>query len=86
MQLGDLQHKNRFGGSFPKGGENMKDIPIEQACPKCGQIFTERPAVSRVDGITLICPDCGTREALASLGVDPEEQDKIIEIIHEKAQ
>ena len=64
----------------------MKDIPIEQACPKCGQIFTERPAVSRVDGVTLICPDCGTREALASLGVDSEEQDEIISIIHEKAR
>lgn len=63
-----------------------KDILVEMSCPKCGQIFTERPAVSRVDGITLICPDCGTREALASLGVDPEEQDEIIGIIHEKAR
>ena len=64
----------------------MKDIPVEMACPKCGQIFTERPAVSRVDGTTLICPDCGTREALASLGVDPDEQKEILDIIHEKAR
>jgi hypothetical protein len=33
-----------------------------------------------------ICPDCGTRQALASLGVEPEEQNAIIEIIHQKAQ
>ena len=77
---------DRFGGPSLKVGETMKDIPVEKACPKCGQIFTERPAVSRVDGVTLICPDCGTREALASLGVDPEEQDAIINIIHEKMQ
>ena len=59
---------------------------VEKACPKCGQIFTERPAVSRVDNVTLICPDCGTREALASLGVEPEEQNEILDIIHEKSR
>ena len=64
----------------------MKEIIEERTCPKCGQTFTERPAVSREDSITLICPDCGTREALASLGVDPDEQEKILSIIHEKAQ
>lgn len=63
----------------------MKDIIEERSCPICGQTFTERPAVSRTDNYTLICPDCGTRQALASLGVDPEEQNAIIEIIHEKA-
>lgn len=63
----------------------MKDIIEERSCPICGQIFTERPAVSREDNITLICPDCGTRQALASLGVDPEEQNAIIDIIHEKS-
>ena len=29
-----------------------------------------------------ICPDCGTREALQSIGVCNEEQEKIITIIH----
>ena len=29
-----------------------------------------------------ICPDCGTREALESIGVDTAEQDKIIDTIH----
>ena len=64
----------------------MKDNIVEMACPKCGQIFTERPAVSRVDNVTLICPDCGTRKALASLGVEPEEQNEILDIIHEKSR
>ena len=33
-------------------------------CPRCGQAYRERPALSRLDNETLICPDCGTREAL----------------------
>ena len=56
-----------------------------RACPKCGRVYTERPASSRVDG-SPICPDCGTREALESIGVGREEQDKILGIIHEKYQ
>ena len=56
-----------------------------RTCPKCGQVYTERPASSRVDG-SPICPDCGTREALESIGVGREEQDKILGIIHEKYQ
>ncbi len=51
-------------------------------CPRCGKPYFERPAVSRLDNETLICPDCGTREALESIGVSTEEQDSIIETIH----
>jgi uncharacterized Zn finger protein (UPF0148 family) len=51
-------------------------------CPRCGKPFTEPPALSRLDNETLICPDCGTREALESIGVDKAEQDQIIETIH----
>ena len=59
----------------------MKDRNNEpRICPKCGQAYTERPATSRVDG-SPICPDCGTREALESLGVGREEQYKILGII-----
>lgn len=56
-----------------------------RTCPKCGRVYTERPASSRVDS-SPICPDCGTREALESIGVGREEQDKILGIIHEKYQ
>ena len=51
-------------------------------CPRCGKTYTARPSVSRTDGTTLICPDCGTREALDSIGVNIEEQDKILDAIH----
>lgn len=63
----------------------MKDRFLEErTCPRCGRKYTERPALSRLDNNTLICHDCGTREALESIGVSVEEQDKILGIIHEK--
>lgn len=63
----------------------MKEQVFEKrTCPKCGRNYTERPALSRLDNETLICPDCGTREALDSMGISIEEQDKILGIIHEK--
>lgn len=55
---------------------------ITRTCPICGREYTEHPALSRTDGKTLICPDCGTREALESIGVSKEQQDKILGIIH----
>ena len=51
-------------------------------CPRCGNVYHDPPALSRLDNKTLICPDCGTREALSSIGVETDEQDKIIGIIH----
>ena len=53
-------------------------------CPKRGRTYTDRPALSRSDNSTLICPDCGTREALESMGISIDEQDKILGIIHGK--
>ena len=39
----------------------MKEQVVEKrTCPKCGRTYTERPARSRSDNETLICPDCGT--------------------------
>ena len=55
---------------------------ILRTCPICGREYSEHPALSRVDGMTLICPDCGTREALESIGVSKDEQERILEIIH----
>ena len=54
----------------------------KRTCPKCGCTYTERPAISRYDSKIMICPDCGTREALESIGISKEEQDKIVSIIH----
>ena len=53
-----------------------------QICPQCGRAYSEPAALSRVDNQTLICPDCGTREALDSIGVKPDEQEQIIASIH----
>ena len=51
-------------------------------CPLCGQSYTGRPAVSQTDNKTLICPDCGTRQALECLGISIAEQNEILETIH----
>ena len=51
-------------------------------CPRCKKEYTGRPAISRADNKTPICPDCGTREALEGIGIDAAEQDKILRAIH----
>lgn len=53
----------------------------EKVCPKCGKTYRGHPAISRVDNVTAICPLCGTREALDSLGISDEEKEKIIATI-----
>ena len=61
----------------------MKDRRMRTAvCPRCGNNYHGVPAVSRSDSQTRICPDCGTREALESLGVGTDEQERILETIH----
>lgn len=62
----------------------MKETNVTQIqiCPRCGRTYSEPAALSRVDNKTLICPDCGTREALDFIGVKPEEQERIIAAIH----
>ena len=57
------------------------ETPTERTCPKCGCVYTEVPALSRTDNKTLICPDCGIREALESMGISKEEQEKIIGVM-----
>lgn len=60
---------------------------IRQAvCPRCGRSYAGAPALSRQDNATLVCPDCGTREALAGMGVDQDEQELILEMIHRSQQ
>ena len=60
----------------------MKNEIQLRKCPKCGKLFSERGVVSRLDNVTIICSDCGTREALESIGVSAEEQEKILDTIH----
>lgn len=60
----------------------MKNEIQIRTCPLCGKVYSGVPAVSRTDDKTTICPDCGTRQALESLGVSVEEQEEILETIH----
>ena len=62
----------------------MKDNDVIRmaVCPLCGRAYHGAPALSREDNETLICPDCGTREALESIGVDEKEQELILDAIH----
>ena len=60
----------------------MGHYSVTDVCPKCGQLYKGKPALSRNDGKTLICPDCGVREALESIGVDINEQEEILAAIH----
>ena len=55
---------------------------MNRICPVCGREYHEPPALSRLDNSTLICPDCGVRVALGSIGVGETEQEEILGIIH----
>lgn len=58
----------------------IKKITIRQ-CPICGRGYSGHPALSRVDNKTEICPECGTRQALESIGVvDNGEQNHILSL------
>lgn len=47
----------------------------KQRCPLCGREYDGEPALSRVDNNTLICSDCGQRQALHELGISPIDPD-----------
>lgn len=52
-------------------------------CPICGNEYRAVPAISRVDNLTPICPTCGIHQALESIGISADEQEKIIRIIND---
>ena len=58
--------------------------PVSAVCPLCGKPYSDVPALSRTDNQTPICPDCGIRQALESIGVSTEEQEKILSVMHRK--
>ncbi len=47
-------------------------------CPLCGKPYGD----AREDNKTRICPDCGTRQALESIGVAAEEREQILATTH----
>lgn len=49
-------------------------------CPKCGRNFPRLLALSRIDNKTMICDECGEKEALDSLPyglLTPQERTRI---------
>ena len=55
--------------------------PYEGTCPVCGRDYVGHPVLSLVDSDTFICPECGQRQALESIGVvSRTEQDYIIKL------
>lgn len=51
-------------------------------CPICGKEYSGFPALSRKDGKTEICPDCGMREAFEAFGYSREMVEESIAEIH----
>ena len=65
-------------------GEKNTERRAPATCPRCGASYTDYPALSRKDNKTLLCPDCGVREALESLGLAVIEQNEILQILHRR--
>ena len=51
-------------GIDPTCGHQTISVEGAAVCPKCHEAYTGRPALSREDNKTEICPACGTREAM----------------------
>lgn len=54
-------------------------------CPICGTEYNLPSVLSRQDGKTYICPDCGIREALSFAGIPKKQQEEIITATHKCA-
>lgn len=51
-------------------------------CPVCGNTYTDHPALSRKDGKTMVCPDCGLKESMIAAGFSSEDINKTMSAIH----
>lgn len=58
----------------------------QKKCPLCGKEYTDPPALSRWDKKTVICPECGTRQALDDAGIIGSTQEEIIQRIYYKTK
>jgi len=59
-----------------------RDEKRSAVCPLCGKVYHGYPALSREDGKTLLCADCGVRQSLIAIGIADDEIEEIIRIIH----
>lgn len=61
----------------------MKTIePVRRVCPVCGKAYYGHPVTSRKDPSVSVCQDCGIRESLEYLGVEPEDRERVLRTIH----
>ena len=63
--------------------KEVEKMGIKKICPICNNTYYEPPAISRKDNKTEICPDCGTLEALNSIGASDDMKTDILQKIHE---
>ena len=75
-----MRWDNGSGLNVVYGEDIVKKV---STCPRCGKEYTARPAISRKDNKTDICPDCGTLEALEDAGITGEEKQMIMDAIHD---
>jgi len=61
----------------------VEKMGMKRICPICNNTYYEPPAISRKDNKTEICPDCGTLEALESIGASDEMKAEVLAKIHE---
>lgn len=81
QMVAGMQMSGQVSAAVQESKQGQETMVGGDGCEK--RDYTEEdPALSRTDGETLICPDCGTRQALESIGVSQEEQEKILETIH----
>lgn len=63
----------------------MNDLKTREAilkkCPKCQTKYKGPGALSRKDSKTVICPECGHREALIEFNYEDEDIERILKLI-----
>ena len=60
----------------------------KKICPECGKEYSSRPALSRKDNKTMICPKCGMMDALDTdantiLGIKEKDEESVDERLKE---
>lgn len=79
-----IMHWDNGSGLNVIYGEDIVKKLDEQICPKCGKTYKGRPALSRTDNKTKVCPDCGTLEALEAAGASKKLKKEVMAAIHGK--
>lgn len=86
--FGELGHEYNLSYSRIRGivfnyilhALRIKNLEVmRMICPICGKEYTDRPALSREDNKTEICPMCSSKEAMEAAGWTKEMCDEAIQ-------